>query len=359
MSDKLYVVYGAGNDAVGLVERIAATIADAGGNILDLRQDTLHGLFGVYLVTQIETGLEEFQQLIKQVGEDTGLDLHARRYVPVPKSGETRSMLISLLGRDKPGIVSAVSKDLSAHKINIEFSRMIAREGIFLMELLTDVTHSSLPPENLENTIRQRMGAMGVTCAFQQMDVFNPKKRIVLFDIAGSLLARDQLREVAQQARLKDLDEGQLEGLPEEVLERIVKSLEVALESAELTRTLKRMGWRVALRTRALEPIAEFAREHLGLDYAFGAELQRDEDSQTLTGASSAPETMEQVLAKLTGLEKVDKGDVLILSDDPGDATPPGLRLILDMRLVLEFFNQHVLGPETLAGVLAAFGQPR
>lgn len=359
MSDKLYVVYGAGNDAVGLVERITTAVAGAGGNIIDLRQDALHGLFTVYLVTQIDTGLEEFQQLVKRVGEDTGLDLHACRYVPVPKSGETRSLLVALLGRDKPGIVSAVSKELSAHKINIEFSRMIAREGIFLMELLTDVTHSSLPAENLENTVRQRMAAMGITCTFQQRDVFNPKKRIVLFDIRGSLIAKAQLDEVMQQAGLAGLEQGQLEGLPQEALERIVKSLQVTLESVELTRTLKRMGYRVALLTHAFAPVAEFAREHLGLDYAYGVELQADEDSQTLTGRSTPPEVLEHIVARLTQAEKVDRSDVLVLSDDPGDATPPGLRLNLDTRLMLEFLNQHVLSQETLSAVLAGFGRPR
>lgn len=350
---KLYVVYGAGNDAVGLVGRLSATVATAGGNIIDLRQDALHGLFTVYLVTEIETGLEEFQQLIKRVGEDTGLDLHVARYVPHQKRGETRNLLVTLVGRDRPGIVSAVSRDLSEHKINIEFSRMVAREGIFLMELMTDVSHSTLPAENLESTVRKSMAAMGIACTFQARDVFNPKKRIVLFDLETSLVGHDELRAQAGLGELPSLEEGarRLEGVPVEALERIAGNLQVRLDSAELTRTLKRMGYRVALRAEAFGQVTEFARERLALDHAFGAVLKVDEDSQTLRGTLTPVEPLETAIARLMQAEGVERDDVLVLSE--------GLRLDLDMRLVLDYLNQKVLTQETLSGVLAGFGRSR
>jgi hypothetical protein len=40
---RLYVVWGTGPDAVGLVGRITNPVAAAGGNIVDFRQDVLHG----------------------------------------------------------------------------------------------------------------------------------------------------------------------------------------------------------------------------------------------------------------------------------------------------------------------------
>ncbi|MEJ2053763.1 MAG: ACT domain-containing protein, partial [Calditrichaceae bacterium] len=50
---RLYIVHGMGNDAVGLVGGITEPIASAGGNIVDLRQDVLHGLFTIYLVVDL------------------------------------------------------------------------------------------------------------------------------------------------------------------------------------------------------------------------------------------------------------------------------------------------------------------
>ncbi|MBI3924046.1 MAG: hypothetical protein HY319_00760 [Armatimonadetes bacterium] len=370
MSDKLYVVYGAGNDAVGLVEQITTAIAGAGGNIIDLRQDALHGLFTIDLVTDLgatELRLEQFRDLIRNIGEDTGLDLHVAKYVPNPRSADTRSLLLVLLGRDRPGIISRVSKDLSSHKINIEFSRMIAREGIFLMELLTDISQCTLPPGNLESVVREPMAAVGIRSMFQQQDVFNPKKRIILFDIAGSFISRDLLSEILDQARLSWQELAQedpaaaaarLESLPTEVFGQIVRSLEVTPDSLELVHTLKRMGYRTALAARAFSPVTDLLKEKLGLDYAYGCPLGVDDDSQTLTGRlgeGESPET-ESVIARLLEAESVTREDVSIIEDHPDDPFPPGIRIQFPMRLVLDYVNQRVLSRETLSGVLGSFG---
>ena len=41
-----------------------------------------------------------------------------------------------------------------------------------------------------------------------------------------------------------------------------------------------------------------------------------------------------------------------------GELAPPGIHLVFDTRLFLDFLNQHVLSRESLVGVLGAFGPP-
>lgn len=364
MNDKLYAVYGAGNDAVGLVERMAAPLAELGANLIDLRQDSLHGLFTVYLVVDAsatELRLEQLKALVARISEDTGLDLHVSRYVPSARPSDSRNLRLTLLGRDRPGIIATVSRDLSAHKINIEFSRMIAREGIFLMELMTDVSHSSLPPENLENTVKEHMAAMGIATMFQRSNVFNPRPRTLLLHLEGSLLARPELAEVREQARLQDIPNsllaaaGRLEGLPLAALEQVVSSLHVSRDSAELIQSLRRMGFGTMLLSQAFTPFAEVLRERLGLEAARGGVLAVDDDSQTLTGQVRLPPSPADFLAQ----QGLDAAHVLVLTDEPGDSWPLGLRLELDMRLLLELLNSHVLSRESLSGLLAGFGELR
>ena len=91
-------------------------------------------------------------------------------------------MLMILLGRDRPGIIATVADILKTYNINIEFSDMIARERIFLMELMVDIRHCAIPLENLQEVLRERMGALTINALFQSEDVFNKKKRILLFD---------------------------------------------------------------------------------------------------------------------------------------------------------------------------------
>ena len=74
-TQRLYVVHGMGSGAVGLVGQITAPIARARGNILDLRQDVLHGLFTIYLVVDLsgsQLTAKKLQTLIDQIGQQTG-----------------------------------------------------------------------------------------------------------------------------------------------------------------------------------------------------------------------------------------------------------------------------------------------
>ena len=84
-NQQLYIVHGMGSDAVGLVGGITAPIAAAGGNIIDLRQDVLHGLFTIYMVVDLSDGqLEPFalQTILAEISEDTGLSMTIDQYTP-------------------------------------------------------------------------------------------------------------------------------------------------------------------------------------------------------------------------------------------------------------------------------------
>ena len=96
-TQRLYVVHGMGSDAVGLVGQITAPIARARGNILDLRQDVLHGLFTIYLVVDLtgsQLTAKKLQTLIDQIGAQTGLQLTASPYRPVARRPERKNLLM-------------------------------------------------------------------------------------------------------------------------------------------------------------------------------------------------------------------------------------------------------------------------
>ena len=118
MNEKLYIIFGTGTDSVGLVQKITTPISTVNGNIIDLRQDVLHGLFTVFLVVDLSAAsvsMEEVQQLVKSISEETGLDLAMERYQPIARSAEKRNMLMILLGHDRPGIISTVADILKTY----------------------------------------------------------------------------------------------------------------------------------------------------------------------------------------------------------------------------------------------------
>ncbi len=379
--ERLYIVHGMGNDAVGLVGRIAAAIAGAGGNIVDLRQDVLHGLFTVYLVVDAsgsDLRIEGLQALIGELAEDTGLDFSVDKYHPVARNPEKKNVLVIVLGPDRPGIIASVCETLGRYGSNIESAQTVARAGVFVMELLADVSHATLPLDNLKAVVREHAAAMGVNTAFQTEDVFNKRKRIILFDVTGSFLSRALRRDIVDQTGLspEDLEAvyspadvrgsleraaARLEGLPAEVMNGIVARVVPMPETMELLQTLKIMGYRTALACDGFSLFTEVVRRKLGIEHAFGVRLPVDDDSGTITGDLPADarrgRESDAVRARLTKEESVGEDDITVVADQ-GAAEPPGIRLSFDLEQLLGFYNTRVLSRENVVGLLGSFGIP-
>ena len=381
MSEKLVIVFGTGPDAVGLVERITAPVAAVGGNIIDLRQDVLHGLFTLFMVVDLaQASLTETElpALVARLSAETGLDLRVDPYRPQPRAGARQPLLLILLGRDRPGIVAAVTGLLKTYTINVELAEMIAREGIFLMELLVDLHHCAIPLDNLRQELRQRMGELGIDTLFQSEGVFNKRKRVLLFDLRASLMDKGTREAILRLAGIPAADlalaPGQgdwdclshsaacLEGLPLDVIANVARAVTVGAGTLELIQTLKTMGYRVALACRAFDCVAGILRARLGIDHCFGVSLTENDDAMTLTGELEEGALENLSLAALTRrlakLEGVEREEITVIASDPSDADAPlpGIRLDFDMKLILDYHNQHILSRQALIGLLGSFG---
>lgn len=377
---RLYVVYGMGRDSVGLVGAITAPIAKSAGNILDLRQDVLHGMFTIFMVVDLsESKLrkEDFVSMVGNISEQTGLSLSVDTYSPVPRDFDKKNLLMILVGVDREGIIATIAELLGKYKINIEFAKTVAREGVFLMELLTDVSNCTIPFDNLTVVLRQNMDAMKIKTIFQPHDVFNKKKRIVLFDITKSFIDKAVMDEIGAQtgvsrelllklySPVKPFDSLQaaasrLESLPYEIVNTIVEKTEVTLETVELFQTLKILGYKIVLVSTAFTFFTDFLKRKLDLDYAYGAPLGIDDDTKTFVGEfhqGNSGCTMETIIADLAQKESVSREDITVICDADFGAAP-GIKAVFDMGTIIEYVNKRIITKDNLAGVLGSFGIP-
>ncbi|MFV1967890.1 MAG: ACT domain-containing protein [Pirellulaceae bacterium] len=378
---RLYVVHGMGNDEVGLVGHITAAIARAGGNVVDLRQDVLHGLFTIYMVVDLadcDLDLAGFQSMIGQIGDETNLAITVDRYTPVPRSPQKKNLLMICIGRDQPGIIATSSEMLGKYNANIEFSQTIGREGVFLMELLTDVSDVSIPVENLKRTVSRNMEALNIQTVFQDEHVFIKRKRVVLFNLASSFLASATLGEILNQTSLSPRDISRsysrsapissvqaalskLDGLPLDVLHTVLAGITPTPGCVELIQTLKVMGYRIALVSTGLSLFTDHVRALLDIDYAYGMRHEVDDDERALIGELVTDEPgshdIDAVLSHLAGVEHVDREDITTITDE-GCSETLGIRLDFDLEILLECFNQHAMSPENMLGLLGSFGIP-
>ncbi|MBN2353712.1 MAG: ACT domain-containing protein [Spirochaetales bacterium] len=382
-ADRLFVIYGAGNDGIGLVGKITTPLAEAGGNIVDLRQDVLHGLFTIYLVVDFTAAgldLEGCRRLTASIAENASLTLSADRFTPVPRSAEKTNLLCILVGEDRPGIAAKISATLSRYNINIEFSKMIAREGVFLMELLVDCSRAAIPLENLEREIVSVMAELKIKAVVQSQDVFNKKKRWLVFSFSKSFLGSETAAEIARQTGLEAAavtkayggkERGRaplaaaalLEGLGSEVLDKVAAAAAPTPDTQELVQTLKTFGYRVALVCPAADALVGRMARLLGIDSGCGLALEADPDTRRLS-TETAAEALERCgeenfLRDLARREGLAPEEITVIRDSSGAGdVPPGIRLEWDLKTILELYNQRVLSRDNVLGLLGSFGLP-
>ena len=111
-----------GSDRPGLVQMVAARVADHGGNWLESRMCRLGGQFAGILRVEVAGGRRDELVNALRTLEVDGLRviIHAEGGA-VPAAGVAGTLAtIELVGQDRPGILRSVSGVFAAHGVNVE-----------------------------------------------------------------------------------------------------------------------------------------------------------------------------------------------------------------------------------------------
>jgi len=110
-----------GEDRPGLVESVAAIVADHGGNWLESRMSRLGGQFAGILRVEAPTEREPaLRSALKQL-ESQGLTVVVqpdKASTPAPPTARLSSL--DIIGHDRPGIVRQISRTLAQYGVNVE-----------------------------------------------------------------------------------------------------------------------------------------------------------------------------------------------------------------------------------------------
>ena len=113
------VVTFSGPDRTGLVETLAKTISQHGGNWEEGRLCRLAGRFAGLVEVTATGGEQQLAEAICRL-EDVGLSISVAEGVATQRSTHGTPIALTLTGADHPGIVSQVARCLANLGINIE-----------------------------------------------------------------------------------------------------------------------------------------------------------------------------------------------------------------------------------------------
>lgn len=110
-----------GPDRPGLVDALASAVAGHGGNWLESRMCRLGGQFAGIVRVEVPASQEHgFRQAVKEMGL-SGLQVGVTRDEGGAGGGApARTMVLDIVGNDRPGIVRQISHALAARGVNVE-----------------------------------------------------------------------------------------------------------------------------------------------------------------------------------------------------------------------------------------------
>lgn len=85
---------------------------------------------------------------------------------------------ITVMGKDRVGIIATVATLLAGYQINIEDISQTVLQGVFTMIMAVDLTNSTLPFTDLTAALKKEAEALGMEINIRNEEIFNAMHRI-------------------------------------------------------------------------------------------------------------------------------------------------------------------------------------
>jgi phosphoserine phosphatase len=147
-----------------------------------------------------------------------------------------------------------------------------------------------------------------------------------------------------------------LKGLPVEVLEKIYSEIKLTEGAKELIQSLKASGYKVALVSGGFTYFTEKLKNELGLDYAFGNELEIENGKLTgrIKGRIIDAEEKARIIEELARKEGISKENIVAVGDGANDRIMiknAGLGIAFNAKKALKEVADGTLSKENLIGL--------
>ena len=350
MLKNLILVTVSGPDKPGITAALMRIISDSKGLIHDMGQSVTHGLLSLSILMDTGTVERNASPILKDLlfeAKKMGLELEfeviPEEDSPIVNGHELDKFILSCVAPERipTAFMADIANVLATNRINIQRIDNVTPTTFRTLEIQT-AAEPGLDEKQIKLDIMKVGMNHAVDVCFIRDNVFRRNKRLIVFDMDSTLIqsevivdlaekngAGKEVHEITERAMNGELDfdeslklrVAQLKGLSQDQLEIVMDNLKFTPGTELVLKTLKNLGYKIAIISGGFTYFANAIKEKFNLDYAFANEL--DIRGGKLTGQVSGTVVNAEQKAFLLDLiaqqENISLEQVVAIGDGAND----------------------------------------
>lgn len=346
----------AGDDRPGVTSALTNILAKYDASILDIGQADIHHTLslGILFLTCGSNSGEIMKELLFKASE-LGINI---KFSPISEEeygkwvnqqGKNRYIITLLCRRVTAKQIGEVTKVLSQQGLNIDAiqrlsGRIPLEDANHLSSSCIELSVRGTPKDRdkMQADFIRLSSELDIDISFQEDNMFRRTRRLICFDMDSTLIKTEVIDELAERAgvgnEVKAITEsamrGEIEfhesfkqrvallkGLDESVMKEVAESLPITEGVERLMRTLKTVGFKIAILSGGFTYFGEYLKRKYGIDYVYANELEIKDGKLTgrYVGDIVDGKRKAELLRLIAQIENVNIAQTIAVGDGAND----------------------------------------
>lgn len=299
-----------GQDKPGVTAGLTSILAMYDATILDIGQADIHDTLSLGILFEIQSGSSSGPVLKDLLFKAYELGIKVK-FIPISiadyeiwvKAQRKQRYIINILGEKLTAVqIAAVTKIMSDQNLNIEaIKRLTGRVSVVEKDefprscVQLSVSGNVVDKVLMTASFMEISRTLDVDISFQEDNMYRRNRRLVCFDMDSTLIQTEvideladlagvgeQVRAITESAMNGEIDFSEsfkqrmalLEGLSEEVLQKVAVNLPITQGAHRLMKALKYYGYKTAILSGGFTYFGKYLQKELGIDYVHANELE-------------------------------------------------------------------------------------
>lgn len=346
-----------GDDKPGVTSALTNILAKYNAIVLDIGQADIHHSLslGILFVTDSKNSGEIIKELLFKATE-IGVNI---RFSPISeeeynswvgRQGKSR-YIITILGRRVTAQqIGEVTKVVAEQELNIDAIRRLTGRmpleeveqemGVSCIEL--SVRGTPKDKNKMQAAFIELSSVLSIDISFQEDNIYRRTRRLICFDMDSTLIETEvideladragvgkEVREITESAMRGEIDFHEsftrrvalLKGLGVSVMKDIAENLPMTEGIERLMKTLKTVGFKIAILSGGFTYFGEYLKQKFGVDYVYANELEVVDGKLTgkYVGDIVDGKRKAELLRLLAQIENVNIAQTIAVGDGAND----------------------------------------